>query len=231
MLDKPDYGIRLEHEFERLGGVANVADRVGVARNTLYNWAQKGNVPLNKLLELGRIGLNVAYVVDDAQNVEHVAAECEREAKFPSAGIFDADADEFAYIPLYPVEASAGPGALVEDGPPVCRLAFRRDWLSSEGLHARTLAALTARGDSMIPTISPGALLLIDTARAFPHREGVYVLQANGELRVKRISPRADGALLLSSDNPLYAPESVPPDLAKTLNVVGLVVLVSQRID
>lgn len=44
-------------------GVSGLARSLGVARNTLYNWCEKGNVPLNKLYALGEAGVDVAYVL------------------------------------------------------------------------------------------------------------------------------------------------------------------------
>lgn len=53
---------RLRAEIERLG-VSNLARALGIARNTLYNWAEKGNVPLDKLLALGAEGVDVQYIM------------------------------------------------------------------------------------------------------------------------------------------------------------------------
>ena len=221
-------GPRLAEERDRLGLTqAQAADLCGVSREMWGRYEKGSSAPG------GEVFANFAIAGGDANYLlTGQRGKSEIDFAFDLAhSSTEIGPDEFALVPVYDVEASAGPGSVVDHETPSHQIAFRRDWLRSEGLHARTLAALTARGDSMSPTIAPGALLLIDTAQAQPRREGVYVLQADGHLRVKRISPRADGALLLTSDNPLYPPEQVGPDLVPRLHVVGLVVLVSQRID
>ena len=56
-------GKRLAAEIERLGGVTPVAKQLGTVRNTIYNWLEKGNIPLNKLEELGAAGADVVFIL------------------------------------------------------------------------------------------------------------------------------------------------------------------------
>ena len=56
-----DFRLRLEEEVNRLG-VTAISTRLSVARNTIYNWLGKGNVPLNMLMALGECGVDVTYV-------------------------------------------------------------------------------------------------------------------------------------------------------------------------
>jgi len=57
-------GERLRSEVEGLpGGVSALAKALGKARNTIYNWMVKGNIPIDDLLRLGDIGLDVQYVI------------------------------------------------------------------------------------------------------------------------------------------------------------------------
>lgn len=54
---------RLAREVESLGGVSYVAKALKTARNTVYNWIEKGNIPLNKLDELSRLGGDTVYIL------------------------------------------------------------------------------------------------------------------------------------------------------------------------
>lgn len=55
---------RFESEVERIGGVTTISNTLGVARNTIYNWMAKGNVPLNSLMGLaGILEMDVVYVL------------------------------------------------------------------------------------------------------------------------------------------------------------------------
>lgn len=72
------------------------------------------------------------------------------------------------------------------------------------------LRVITAFGDSMKPTLNPGDLLIIDTGIEQINVDGIYVLEARGELFIKRIKRRpVDGALMMISDN---NPSGEPPD-------------------
>lgn len=55
-------GQRLREEVERLG-VSALSRRLGVARNTLYNWAEKQNIPLEQLFELAEAGADLSYIL------------------------------------------------------------------------------------------------------------------------------------------------------------------------
>lgn len=54
---------RLRSEIERIG-VSELARKAGVARNSLYNWSEKGNIPMDKLFLLAEYGVNVDYILN-----------------------------------------------------------------------------------------------------------------------------------------------------------------------
>lgn len=57
-----NYQERLQSEIERIG-VTYLSRKLGIARNTLYNWSEKANVPLDKLMAMGEHGLDVTFVI------------------------------------------------------------------------------------------------------------------------------------------------------------------------
>lgn len=65
-----EHATRLAREIERIGGVTHVAKQLGAVRNTIYNWLEKGNIPLNKLVELEELGADILFVLTG----EHAAA-------------------------------------------------------------------------------------------------------------------------------------------------------------
>ncbi|MDC4605334.1 helix-turn-helix domain containing protein [Acinetobacter baumannii] len=65
---------RLRSEVERIG-VSKLARDLGIARNTLYNWCEKGNIPLDKLLILSDYGLDVSYVITGHKMVTTINPE------------------------------------------------------------------------------------------------------------------------------------------------------------
>lgn len=134
------------------------------------------------------------------------------------------DSGRFLLLPKWSEAAAAGAAT-----PPAPRgseyIAFRHDWLRSAfGLEPADLTLEIAVGESMMPTIRSGDLLLIDsTDRAFSNF-GIYVLEILGERLVKRVQRKLDGSLVLISDNATYEPDQVPPGQVKDVQVIGRVV-------
>lgn len=137
---------------------------------------------------------------------------------------------EYEFIPRYDVRAAAGAGAENEYEAIDKHLAFRRDWLQEKGLKAQDLKLIVAAGESMEPHIYDGDILLVDTSDRFETRDRrIYALNIGGKTRVKRLSIRYDGALVIRSDNPASPPpheEVVPKEEAEALalTIIGRVV-------
>lgn len=201
---------RLCFEIDRLG-VSELARKTGFARNSLYNWSEKGNIPLDKLFVLAQHGLNMNFVLFD----EHLVQNNEQ-FKNNDFGLIQVRED---------VEVSAGAGAIMasDEKPKYC-LAFRKDWLQSRGLKEKDLYVVFARGDSMEPTISDGDSLLVNTAEKDPQDGHIYVIRSCEILWVKRIQRLLDGSLLLISDNKIYPPMPLKLDEASDVEIIGKVV-------
>nr|WP_227591454.1 S24 family peptidase [Acinetobacter sp. Marseille-Q1620] len=204
---------RLRSEIERIG-VSELARKAGVARNSLYNWCEKGNIPLDKLFLLAEHGVDVDYILHKKNNASE-----------------NTPMDEFGLIPVREdIEVSAGAGAFVglEDNSGYC-LAFRKDWLNSRGLKEKDLYVVFTRGDSMEPTISDQDSLLVNTAEKMPQDGHIYVIRSNDTLWVKRIQKLLDGSLLLISDNKIYPPMQLNLNESSDVEVIGKVVSSSKN--
>lgn len=132
--------------------------------------------------------------------------------------------ERFTLLPRYDVRAAAGDGALVHSEQIVDFLAFQTDWLRRViGVEPRHLALISAVGDSMVPTIKDGDLLLVDLAPEL--RDGlIYALADDGMIVIKRVQRPGDGTVRLLSDNPTYPPRELSRQDAAALRVVGRVV-------
>jgi len=137
--------------------------------------------------------------------------------------ISQAKTDEFAMLPFYDVEASAGHGSLVDQELQTSQMAFRKDWLSQRGLQISKCKLIKARGDSMEPTIYHGDLLLVDTSIESIKDDAIYIVQSDHHLIVKRIQQALDGSLTIISDNKRYKDQSVSPEQAKNIKIAGRV--------
>lgn len=139
------------------------------------------------------------------------------------------DKDEYAYIPMYDVEVSAGNGAAAYGvAEPANHLAYRKDWLKLRGLFAKDLNCVTARGDSMEPTIHSKDMLLVDTSKTNPRDGQIYVIRSGDVLWVKRVQRQIGGSLLLISDNTTYPPMPLMLADHPDIQVIGQVVQVSK---
>ncbi len=136
---------------------------------------------------------------------------------------------EFALVPLYDVEVSAGHGAHIDEEDVTSQIAFRRDWLAQSGFNIKNLVSLTARGDSMEPTIRDGDLLLVDTSQKDVAEDGIYVLSINNHLLAKRLQRLVDGTIYIKSDNQAYERQVIPKEATDQLQVIGRVVWTGRR--
>jgi phage repressor protein C with HTH and peptisase S24 domain len=192
-----------------------LTDAIGVHVNTLGKIERGTTVPdAQVLLDIGRV-TNVApewlLVGGDLKSAV-------------DRGTLDSFSD-LVLIPTYNVNASAGDGVEVPgDEEVVGRFAMPRRWLSAKGLNQSTLVMVTARGDSMEPTVRDGDILLVDRNVARLSGDGIYLMERDNDLFCKRLQKGFDGGVTIMSDNTRYAPQHLGPELAASLNVIGLVV-------
>lgn len=133
-------------------------------------------------------------------------------------------ASNYVFVPKYEITASAGNGSVIHDESIVDHLAFKHTWITQTlGLDPKNLALIDVRGDSMSPTIDSGDLILLDTRQGESLTEGVYAINLNGSLLVKRIRLKLNGDVEVCSDNPRYQTETITRKAAASLHVVGRV--------
>ncbi|MDM2875769.1 XRE family transcriptional regulator [Citrobacter sp. Cpo040] len=94
----------------------------------------------------------------------------------------------------------------------------------------RPLRAIKVSTDVMTPTFLTGAVLLIDTNDIVLTDNKLVVLKQSGNYLFKRVQVLIDGVRLLS-DNDSYPPIAVPFEDMKSINVVGTVVMIINKIN
>ena len=65
--------MRLVEELKRVGPPV-IAKQTGIARATVYNWMEKGNVPMDKLALLETAGADVNYILTGQRSGAAAAA-------------------------------------------------------------------------------------------------------------------------------------------------------------
>lgn len=132
-------------------------------------------------------------------------------------------------IPMYEVEAAAGAGSWISEENVTDYWYFPQSWLRLERLEHADLCIINTIGDSMTPHINHGDRLLvklnINREKAL---EGVFVINLDGNLRVKRLEfSLAPVGYRVMSDNEMYQEEFVPAsEMHQRLYVIGEVVRV-----
>ena len=218
-----EIGTRLKAVMETRGDQpAEFAARYGWSLSALYSYFRGQTTPrASELVGLAKDGIDLVWLLTGEPG-ENAAASSNQGPAGADAPAFDG---EFVLVPRYDVRVSAGHGTLVHSDQVVDHLAFKRDWVVDQlRVKPEKLALVQIIGDSMEPTLRDGDLALVQVGERRLKDGAAYVIEAAGELRVKRIARRLDGSVLVKSDNPRYADEEVSAEAAEQLRVLGQVI-------
>ncbi|TWI41056.1 peptidase S24-like protein [Pseudoduganella flava] len=141
---------------------------------------------------------------------------------------FDPDdglAEDMVLVPESRIEFAGGDGRinyeLVEDQEPAT---YRRSWFQKYGLNPDHVRRFRVTGDSMEPLLFPRDTILVNLDETQVVDGRLYAIRYGEQLRVKYLSRRLDGTLILRSVNPLYKDEEVPPEVVEEhITVIGRV--------
>lgn len=113
--------------------------------------------------------------------------------------------ERYALIPSFSIKACCGSGMLVDFEEVSDGFAFRTEWIQRKGYRADALEVIRAAGDSMLPIVRDGDILLIDRSqtRLSPTRPATYVIAYAHEISVKMLYYLPEEQrIILSSTNP-----------------------------
>jgi SOS-response transcriptional repressor LexA len=203
------------HRMREVIGARNdglVGEFVGASKQAVYNWKNRGSIPIEYCVKFCvKTGRSMDWLIFVSEPGMSVAV---------AASNYGITADEdYSEIPVYDIEASAGPGSIFDQELISTYLKFRKDWLTRECLHVHNLVAIRVTGDSMDGTLTTGDTVLIDRSRKKP--DGVFAIRIGDSLRIKRLQKMTDGTLRVSSDNPVYQPEHIHPENMNQVEIVG----------
>ena len=118
------------------------------------------------------------------------------------------------YVRVDQLDASAdmGDGHINDDFPDVIRsvdftLPYVRSLIGCIP-EAGRLKLITGRGDSMMPTIHPGDVVVVDTGCTSFDGDGIYLVNSGHGQQIKRLQDKG-GIVHVVSDNTLYTPVPV----------------------
>ncbi|WP_295378429.1 XRE family transcriptional regulator [uncultured Pseudacidovorax sp.] len=197
MLTGKELGAAIRAAIERKGVTQReVADFFGVKPPSVSDWINKGTIGKDKLVKLW-------------QYFDEVGPEHWGMSSFPTPPkALDSDflpGFEKLAVPVLANSGSMGGGddslheEIITGSLPVSpEWALRT--LKPTGL--QNLRFIHGYGDSMKGTYEDGDILLVDIGVIEPKIDGVYVLEANDRIYIKRVRQRLDGMFEISSDNP-----------------------------
>ena len=200
-----------------------LARATGVSPSAFRKWLKGEAEPSrDRLVALaGTAGVSVAWLAQ-GEGPEPDLVSLDARARSPDVSV--RDRAQFHLLPKVAEAAAAGSGQQTA-GDAIEFIGFRHDWLRATfNRDPEDIILETAVGDSMEPQIGNGDLLLVDTTDQTIRNFGIYVIEVRAERLVKRVQRMFDGTLILISDNSHYQPETISPDKAAELRVVGRVI-------
>jgi len=156
---------------------------------TVNNWFTRGNIPKKKIpIVMNALGIDIKDIVSN-KNISDYSLK----------------------IPYINISASAGLGYEVDsldEFPKNADITIQRDGLQFS--KESNLMSLNVVGKSMLPTIMPDDIVIIDTAINRYTGDNLYVLNYAGNLLVKRLQFNpATNSIMVISDNPEFKSFSI----------------------
>lgn len=198
--------------------------KIGLSAQAASNW-KKGKIgrdtveKLAELLEVDAGWLLTGNGPDGSQ-----LKECSPVVVWESPD--DLDPNKYIIIPHVDIKFSAGNGCIAEfepaEGEPGSAQPI--DWVHKKKLSPKNLVTVDIDGDSMEPNIKSGSVVMLDKSinTLDQIQSGkVYAIRYGNELKIKRLSRRFDGALIIDSDNTQYQREIVEPSQLEHISIIG----------
>ncbi|RDE04673.1 XRE family transcriptional regulator [Sphingomonas aracearum] len=214
---------RLAARMRELGlSQAELARRVGISQQAigkLVNGKSSSSPNIGRIAEV--LQTTPAYLVGQVEDPEEGAM------LMPTEEVI---ADQLDLVAIDEIDLAFGLGATLTDQVPVVvsKRRFPRGWL--EALTDAPPSALVfarGRGDSMLPTLLDGDIVLIDkTQRSFLEQDALFALTLGDAAMIKRLRARPSGRIAILSDNPTVPADEVAPD---EIRIVGRVVFIGRR--
>lgn len=232
MIDEAEIPARLKAIRERAHlSVRDMASRVGMSTSGYAHYESPTRFKAHYLPMEMALKLASVFAGND-----EVVAELMELAGQPGGEGQSADSEQVsrhapapALVPVYNVEASAGPGRIVDLEEHIANLAFSPRYLAEmTDARGRDLAAIRVRGDSMEPTLLDNDMVLIDRTKTSLDYDGLFILRFGEALHCKRVGRgRSRATVQVISDNRIYPP--VEMDRSE-IEVVGKVLWYGRKV-
>jgi transcriptional regulator with XRE-family HTH domain len=189
------------------------AASLGIHKNTLIRYEQEKRHPDSAFL----VRLCEQYAVDPNWLL---SGQSKRSAHLIEESHL---LNDYVFLPLRYSEAT-------ESGEQES-LAIKKSWIHSQlQVEPENLKLFSVEGESMKPTLYPDDVILLNLRETIA-RKGIYAVQMEEVLVIKRLQPVSDNIVRVISDNPLYESWEINlEDPTQKLTIVGRVVFVCRKL-
>lgn len=222
------YAERLKYAIAIRGtSQSKLARRVGVKPQAIQYLCKGGAKSTHSVQIAEALNISAKWLTDGTGGMELIVADKTIPAEIIEFTIpEDLPTGEYEIVPRRILKLSTGNGRIVlkeEQGLP---LAFPRQWFVDKNVKKEDLACVYCDGDSMMPTLTNGSLLLVNTASNEIEDGKIFALRYGDELRVKRLYTRYDGGIIIRSDNSSQYPDEPlsQDELNEHIYVIGKVI-------
>jgi phage repressor protein C with HTH and peptisase S24 domain len=214
---------RLAARMRDLGiSQAELARRVGISQQAigkLVNGSSRSSPNIGRIAE--ELATTPAYLAGQVDDPDSGAM------LLPTDEVI---ADQLDLVTIDEIDLAFGLGETLTDhiSVEVTRRRFPRDWLATltDAAPAHLLFA-RGKGDSMMPTMLDGDIVLIDKSQnVFREQDVLWALMMGDAAMIKRLRNRPSGRISILSDNPMIPVDEVASD---EIRIVGRVIFIGRR--
>lgn len=224
MISFSDFMSRLQKKLD-LSTEKEMALKLGMSQSAFAERKRKNSIPYDQVINLCRdIGISMDYLLtgrsEEFSGMVVDNLEC-----------VNVDESNMIIVPYFKdIGCAAGDGC-TNDDTSECEFSYivlPRDGYPELARSERHLHAITAHGDSMEGNILDGAILLVDLNDKGSESGKIYIVNAGGEVMVKRVfnDPANHDNLILQSDNIYYPRFTLDRN---EVSIIGRVVFVYNR--
>lgn len=191
---------------------ADLANKLHIHVNTLGKFERGESMPdallVNRICTI--TGHSVEWLVTGRENA----------VGEPERSLVAVERGRYLYVPLFDVQASAGPGAFVDLERVVTMRPFDVNYIRGDLRIAHNeVALLGITGSSSEPALRSGDTVMVDRRDREVQAEGLHLLRIDDVLLVKMVQRLPGRALRVSSTNDAYQPFDIRMDGEDETNV------------
>lgn len=182
--------------------VAEVASRMGVHRNTIWNIERGETMP--DAFEL-QLMAHLYGTTTDALIGLHAHGHEESPNPAVPKSVRAIEMGDYIYVPHFDLQVSAGPGAFQDLESVVTMRPFEAGYIRRElGIQHAEMAMCGVTGRSALPDLKPKDTVLVDLRDRSVATEGMHVIRLDDALMLKQVQRLPGRVLRVSSKNEEY---------------------------